>query len=163
MDLNKKTDQMARINHNLGVVSLKNEKYEDAFSYFSKSASLGFIESVINLGYLHFYGLGTHVNYQEALRLYQVAANRGSKEAEYTVENIKSVIRKQYVYCSQISSNPIEVRVSGNVKEGDILVPSGNNDGKVKKKEDSLNELELGKASCDMYEKNGNLFTKIIK
>jgi len=148
-------NQIAKIYHNLGVGSVENRNYIEAFVYFNKSASLGFINSIINLGYLYLNGYGTDINYQKALQLYKIAADEGSKIAEDTVELIKKKINTSPTF-----DNSIEVSVLGDVKEGDLLAPSGNNDGKLKKKQ--INDFVIGKAISDKYEKNGNFFTKII-
>ena len=68
--------------YNQGVDAYQTEKYEDAVTYWSKSAASGDIDAMNNLAYLHFNGLGTVKDQQKAIELWNSAAMQGQSEAQ---------------------------------------------------------------------------------
>ncbi|VDO04498.1 unnamed protein product [Rodentolepis nana] len=51
------------------------ERYKRAFVYWKRSASQGSSTSRVKLGDYHFYGLGTEVNYDQAIQEYRIASD----------------------------------------------------------------------------------------
>lgn len=60
---------------------------EEAFSYFSKSASKNFAEGQNWLGICYYYGYGTPKDYSKSTQYFQMAANKGLAKAQYNLGN----------------------------------------------------------------------------
>lgn len=57
--------------------------YAQAFRYYQKAASMGFIPALCHMGYCYEKGLGIKQSYEEALNCYEDAAEEGDAEAMF--------------------------------------------------------------------------------
>lgn len=82
---------IAQAFNNLGymiVNSKHTDKYEDAFNYFKKAASLDFVTAFFHVGYMYEFGLGVEKNRKEAIKWFTYAANNNCEEAIYALEEL---------------------------------------------------------------------------
>jgi uncharacterized protein len=84
---NKKTVEASSIN---GLIIKR--KYEQAFAQLKSSAQSGSLKAQLKLANMYRLGLGTKRDDQEAVRLYQTAADAGSKEATLILARLGAVV-----------------------------------------------------------------------
>jgi len=68
-----------------GLDLYNQEKYEEAFSMYLKSAESDNIYAIYSLGYMSYYGLGTTKNFRNAFYWYSKAAQLGSPQAQFNI------------------------------------------------------------------------------
>lgn len=73
----------------LGIFAWNEEKYDEAFRWFMKSAQAGCCEGQFSLGDCYEKGKGTSVNIATAVAYYKQAAANGSKEAIARLRELK--------------------------------------------------------------------------
>ena len=64
------------------------QDYQQAFSWFQKSANQGYANAQYALGDLYFYGQNVTQDYQQAIVWYQKAAVQGYDVAQYALGNM---------------------------------------------------------------------------
>lgn len=79
--------KLAKLLYELGKIYYLGEEthqnYNEAFSYFKKSAKQNYAPAQNMLGIMYYNGYGVELNYNEAFTWFYKAANQGNDEAQY--------------------------------------------------------------------------------
>ena len=79
--------KLAKLLYELGKIYYlgeeTNQNYNEAFSYFKKSAKQNYAPAQNMLGIMYYNGYGVELNYNEAFTWFYKAANQGNDEAQY--------------------------------------------------------------------------------
>ena len=77
----------------LGNLHYNVQKYKEALKYFIKAAELGSVIATYNIADCHEHGYGIPQNYQEALRLYNLAAIQGCGDVLEAIKRCEAALR----------------------------------------------------------------------
>jgi hypothetical protein len=78
----KLSTKEAIVQFDIGRDHYLNKEYAEAYKLWVLAADANILEAYNNLGYLNYHGLGVKQNYEEAIRLWRIAAANGSPEAQ---------------------------------------------------------------------------------
>ena len=79
----------------IGVILNGEERYEESFPYHKRSAEMGDMYGLHNLGNAYFYARGVERDIKKAFDLWREAADKGNPDSHYTLGN--SFFRGEYV------------------------------------------------------------------
>ena len=79
----------------IGVILNGEERYEESFPYHERSAEMGDMYGLHNLGNAYFYARGVERDIKKAFDLWREAADKGNPDSHYTLGN--SFFRGEYV------------------------------------------------------------------
>lgn len=79
----------------IGVILNGEERYEESFPYHKRSAEMGDMYGLHNLGNAYFYARGVERDVKKAYSLWSEAAEKGNPDSHYTLGNI--FFRGEYV------------------------------------------------------------------
>ena len=97
----------------IGVILNGEERYEESFPYHERSAEMGDMYGLHNLGNAYFYARGVERDIKKAFDLWREAADKGNPDSHYTLgnsffrgENVEQDINEAIKYYTFTASHP---------------------------------------------------------